>query len=113
MHSLIVLASRPPDWSEVQFIEWWRGPHADLAKKLPGLREYLHGAVETAYDERSAGWDAYARLAFDSREALDAAMTSEEWRVAMGDAAGMRGKRIAMIVSEVDLLAPAPSKVVS
>ena len=81
------------------------GPTPTWRRSFRGLREYLHGAVETAYDERSAGWDAYARLAFDSREALDQAMDSEEWLAAMGDAAGMRGKRIAMIVSEVDLLA--------
>ena len=29
--SLVVLSSRPPDWSREQFTTWWRGEHADYA----------------------------------------------------------------------------------
>lgn len=104
MHVLAVLASRPPEWDRERFTTWWRGPHADQAKLLPGLLEYTHGVVEADYDKRG-DWDGFARLAFESREALDAALASPEWEAAVADAAGMRGRRIVLICAEKDLLA--------
>src|SRR5436190_1350532 len=52
--SMVVLASRPKDWSQDQFTQWWRGPHADAAKLLPGLLAYRHGAVTKDYDSPDA-----------------------------------------------------------
>lgn len=104
MHVLAVLASRPPEWDRDRFTAWWRGPHAAKAKRLPGLLEYTHGVVEDDYDNRG-GWDGFARLAFESREALNSALASPEWKDAVADAAGMRGRRIALICAEEDLLA--------
>jgi hypothetical protein len=28
MYNLIVMASKPREWTHDQFIEWWRGEHA-------------------------------------------------------------------------------------
>ena len=104
MHVLAVLASRPPEWDRERFTDWWRGPHAAKARLLPGLLVYTHGAVEEDYDGRDQ-WDGFARLGFESREALDAALSSDQWKDATADAAGMGGRRIALICSEADLLA--------
>lgn len=105
--SMVVLASRPPDWTRQQFTDWWRGPHADAARRLPGLRAYRHGAVTDDYAKpgEEPGWDGHAVLTFDDKASLDAAMASSEWKEATAHAAGLKGKRILVITEEVDLLA--------
>ena len=71
--SMVVIASRPGDWTQERFTDWWRGPHADAAKLLPGLIAYRHGVVTTDYDSPDApGWDGHAVLTFADQAALDA-----------------------------------------
>ena len=45
MYNLIVLAAKPSDWTHEQFIEWWRGEHAEVTYPLPGLRRRLHTEI--------------------------------------------------------------------
>ncbi|AHE53006.1 EthD family reductase [Sphingomonas sanxanigenens] len=104
--SMVVLASRPQDWTHEQFTTWWRGPHADAARILPGLIAYRHGAVTKDYDSPEVpGWDGHAVLTFTDRAALDTAFASSEWKAATAQTRGMGGRRIILITDEVDLLA--------
>ena len=104
--SMVVLASRPGDWTQQHFIDCWRGPHADAAKVLPGLLAYRHGIVTKDYDSPGTpGWDGHAVLTFADQAALDAAFASPEWKAATAQTRGMGGKRIILITDEVDLLA--------
>ena len=100
MYNLILMASRPEDWSHEQFIEWWRGEHAEVTYPLPGLRRWLHTDVQVALEERSEGWDGVSILSFDSKEALDQALASEEWATASKHVGRMRGHRIAVMGEE-------------
>lgn len=101
MYNLIVLASKPTDWTHDQFIEWWRGEHADVTYPLPGLRRWSHTAVKEAGDDKhSAGWDGVSVLSFDSKEALDAALKSPEWAKAVEHVGSMRGRRIIVMGEE-------------
>lgn len=103
--SLVILAARPPEWSKEQFTVWWRGEHAAFGRRLPGLQAYRHGEVVHDYDHPEApAWDGHAVLTFPSREVLDAALHSPEWAEAVAHVGKMRGKRIALITDEVDLL---------
>ncbi|GFM31032.1 ethyl tert-butyl ether degradation EthD [Novosphingobium sp. PY1] len=103
---MVVLASRPSDWTQDQFTAWWRGPHADAARVLPGLVAYRHGVVKTDFDNPEApGWDGHAVLTFPDQAALDAAFASEEWKIATRQTKGMGGRRIILLTDEVDLLA--------
>lgn len=96
MYNLVVLASRPDDWTHEQFIAWWRGEHADMTYGLPGLRRWHHTEVIEPMDQKhSAGWDGLSVLSFDSRAALDAALASPEWGAAVAHVGAMRGRRIA------------------
>lgn len=104
--SLVVIASRPGDWTQARFTEWWRGPHADAAKRLPGLLAYRHGTVTKDYDSPQVpGWDGHAVLTFADQAALDAAFASPEWAAATTQTKGMGGRRIILVTEEVDLLA--------
>jgi len=105
--SMVVLASRPKDWTQDQFTQWWRGPHADAAKLLPGLLAYRHGAVTRDYDSPGGtpGWDGHSVLTFADQAALDRAMDSPEWAAAVAQTKGMGGRRIIVVTQDVDLLA--------
>lgn len=103
MYALVVMASRPPEWTHDQFIAWWRGDHADLTRLLPGLRSWRHIEVERALDERAEGWDGLSILGFDSEDAMEAALASEEWQAAVRHVGPMRGRRIAVMGTEATL----------
>jgi uncharacterized protein (TIGR02118 family) len=106
--NLVVLASRPPDWTQERFTRWWRGEHADMARQLPGLLSYRHGVVVHDYGRAGApAWDGHAVLGFADRQALDAAMASPQWAAAVAHAGGMKGRRLVLITEEVDLLTAA------
>jgi uncharacterized protein (TIGR02118 family) len=105
MYDLVLIASKPSDWTHEQFIEWWRGPHAELTLKLPGLRSWRHIEVDRAFEPRSAGWDGVSILSFDSPEDVDNAFSSEEWKEAVAQVGDMRGRRIAVLGYETVMLA--------
>jgi uncharacterized protein (TIGR02118 family) len=94
MYNLIVLASRPDDWTHDQFIEWWRGEHADVTYPLPGLLRWQHTEILESFDGKSSGWDGLSILSFESRDALDAALASQEWTAAVENVGTMRGRRM-------------------
>jgi uncharacterized protein (TIGR02118 family) len=100
MYNLIVLAAKPSDWTHEQFIEWWCGEHAEVTYPLPGLRRWLHTEILDTMDERSKGWDGISILSFDSREDLDAALASEEWKAAVAHVGSMRGRRMIFLGDE-------------
>ena len=104
MYNLIVLAARPGDWTHQQFIDWWRGEHAEVTYPLPGLRRWLHTDLAEAADEKSAGWDGLSILSFDSQEALDAALASEEWKAAVAHVGPMRGRRMIFTGDELTMV---------
>ena len=101
--NLALLAAKPPEWTHEQFIEWWRGEHAEVTYPLPGLRAWRHTAVTSAMEPRSEGWDGLSVLSFDSEEAAEAALASEEWAAAVRHVGRMRGKRIALLGEEREM----------
>ena len=105
MYNLIVLAARPSDWTHEQFIGWWRGEHAEVTYPLPGLRRWQHTELSTGPDEQSGQWDGLSVLSFDSREALDAALASDEWSAAVAHVGGMRGRRMIFTGDEKTMVA--------
>ena len=104
MFNLVLLAARPPEWTHDQFIEWWRGEHAEMTYPLPGLRAWRHTAVSSALEPRSEGWDGLSVLSFDDEASARAALESEEWAAAVRHVGAMRGKRIALLGDEREML---------
>jgi len=105
MYNLIVLAARPRDWTHEQFIDWWRGEHADPTYGLPGLRRWSHTEILEAMGEKSEGWDGLSVLSFDSKEAMEAALASPAWLDAVANVGDMRGRRIAVMGEEKVMVA--------
>jgi uncharacterized protein (TIGR02118 family) len=105
MYNLILLASRPPDWTHERFIEWWRGEHAELTCRLPGLRSWRHTEIDAAMEPRSEGWDGVSVLGFDTAEDLRKALDSPEWAAAVAQVGDMRGRRIAVMGEEREMYA--------
>jgi uncharacterized protein (TIGR02118 family) len=104
VYDLVLIASRPSDWTHEEFITWWRGPHAELTRSLPGLRAWRHIEIDRAFETRSEGWDGVSILGFDSSEAVDAAFASDEWKAAVAQVGDMRGRRIAVLGPETVML---------
>jgi uncharacterized protein (TIGR02118 family) len=100
VYNLVLLASRPSDWTHERFITWWRGEHAQMTYPLPGLRAWRHTEVECALEPRSEGWDGISVLSFDSEPDLRAALASEEWAAAVRHVGSMKGQRIALMGTE-------------
>jgi len=105
MYNLVLMASKPDDWTHEQFIDWWRGEHADATYDLPGLRRWHHTEILDAFEARSEGWDGISVLSFDDREALDAALASDVWKAAVANVGSMRGRRIAVMGEEKVMVA--------
>ncbi|MFC8665970.1 EthD family reductase [Streptomyces sp. NPDC057199] len=105
MYNLVLMAARPSDWTHERFIDWWRGDHAELTRTLPGLRSWRHTEIETALEPRSEGWDGISVLGFDTAEDLRKALDSPEWAAAVAQVGDMKGRRIAVMGGEKDMLA--------
>ncbi|MGW2284353.1 EthD family reductase [Streptomyces phaeochromogenes] len=105
MYNLVLMAARPSDWTHERFIDWWRGDHAELTRTLPGLRSWRHTEIDTALEPRSEGWDGVSILGFDTAEDLRKALDSPEWAAAVAQVGDMKGRRIAVMGGEKDMLA--------
>lgn len=85
MAQILVLYPHPAD--PEAFDKHYFGPHADLTRKIPGLRSFVvnRGAVSTPQGE--GPYHLVAQLNFDSIEALHQAMETPESQAAVADLA--------------------------
>lgn len=74
----------PDGTDRPEAFRYWRDVHGPIVTRIPGLRRYVqHHAVE-GYREQPAfaGW---VEFWFDSREDLERAADSPEWKAATAD----------------------------
>jgi uncharacterized protein (TIGR02118 family) len=75
MYKLVILFSPPFAWST--FEQGWQ-KFLGMAEQMPGLRKEAVGDIEEmVFGQRSMNFKKVHELYFDSREALDDALTSE------------------------------------
>jgi uncharacterized protein (TIGR02118 family) len=84
MVKMVQLLVRKAEYTHEEFVERWRGDHAALAKKLPGLQKYTT-SVPNAPDRSE--YDGVVELYFEDMAALKAAFDSETGDEVMADAA--------------------------
>ncbi len=67
-----------------EFVEHWLQRHAALCVKLPGLRRYSINLVDRQRFP-NFDYDGFSELWFDSEEALNAGLQSEEGKILLAD----------------------------
>lgn len=75
----ISLVRRREGMTHEEFAAHWMGPHAEIAKQLPGLRGLRFGVV-SAWTPPEEAWDGVGEIWFDSIEDAQAAFASEPSR---------------------------------
>jgi uncharacterized protein (TIGR02118 family) len=100
MFKAIILLTRRDDMSHQEFADWWLGPHADLARDLPGLRRLVQNLVSN--DE--TGIDGVTELWFDTRSDFEAAYASDHGRRVAEDSIAHVSRRERLLVDERPLL---------
>ncbi|NLV02763.1 EthD family reductase [Haloferax volcanii] len=84
MIKLVNMLVRDDDYTHEEFVERWRGNHADLARELPGLVKY---ATSVPTDPERSEYDGIVELYFEDMAALKAAFDSEVGQRVNADAA--------------------------
>ena len=98
------MVRRRPDLSHEDFVGYWLGPHAEIAREMPGALGYV---VNVADDPDEAGWDGFAEVWFESREAADAAFASEPLAsLIKADRPKFVGEQVIFFVTETAVLPP-------
>ncbi len=103
--TLIALYKKPED--PKAFDAHYFNTHLPLAEKMPGLREVTMDRI-TGAPMGESEYYLLVRMTFDSRDALNAAMTSPEGKAAAKDLMGFAGKVVQMMIAEP---AQAPAEV--
>jgi uncharacterized protein (TIGR02118 family) len=81
--------TRRPDLSVEAFQAHWRGAHAALATKVPGVRRYVASMTRASASEggRTPAYDGAALMWFEAAESLKTAATSDEYKALVADRA--------------------------
>jgi uncharacterized protein (TIGR02118 family) len=72
----VSLVRRKEGMGREEFLAHWMGPHAEIVRKLPGVRGLRFGVV-AQWSPEEASWDGVGEVWFDSIEAANAAFTAE------------------------------------
>jgi len=96
MFKAIILLTRKDGMTKAEFRDWMLVGHSPLAKQLPGVRRLTFNVVEN----EDADYDGVSELWFDTREAFDAAYTTEIGKVVAGDSLANVKARIRLFVDE-------------
>ena len=103
----VSMVRRRHDLSHKEFVAYWLGPHAEIAREMPGALGYV---VNIAQDPDVAGWDGFAEVWFESREAADAAFASEPFASRIrADRPKFVGEQVIFFVDETTVIEPQPS----
>ena len=80
---MVDLLVRTEELSHEEFVEYWLGPHAELARELPGLQKYV---TDVPRDPSRTEFDGVVELYFEDTAALGAAFDSPEGEAVLADA---------------------------
>ena len=100
MFTIVILAERPFDWTHAEFVDWWRGEHANATRQLPQLRAWVHSDVNSPVEPLSTGWNAMAVLSFETAEHRRRALRSDQWSELMSHHGMTSGRRIVLMGDE-------------
>jgi uncharacterized protein (TIGR02118 family) len=103
MHRVLFAMYRKEGLSPADFLAHYRDVHIPISRRFPGLREYeVFPMLESA--QGGDGPDAFAIMAFDSLEAFQAALGTDEFKEAMADSETFVGRTDSYVVDHIPVV---------
>jgi uncharacterized protein (TIGR02118 family) len=103
MYRLTVIYGHPLD--PAAFDRHYENEHAELVRRIPGLRRFAAGKCESLDGTEPASYSV-AELYFDSKESLAQALGSPEGQAAAGDVANFATGGATMLFSDESTVGP-------
>ena len=102
MAKIIAMYKTPVD--AAAFDRYYFGPHAKIAKTVPGLKEYevMRGPIMTP--DGPAPFHLVAILSFDSMAAIQAALTSAQGQATVADLANFATGGVEILMSDSEAI---------
>ena len=97
MFKAMILLKRREGMSMEEFLKWWLGQHAELAKQLPGLRRLCFNAVA---GDGEGLYDGVSELWFDSEADFGGAYQTAICQAVAADSLANVSKRERLLVQE-------------
>jgi uncharacterized protein (TIGR02118 family) len=96
---MIILLKKKNSLTDQEFSKYWLEKHAQLAKKMPGLRKYVVNVVQRP-PNREPDYDGVVELWFDDRDSMKKAFTSTEGLATQKDTESFTSKLITLYIDE-------------
>ncbi len=103
MYKRIGLVQRKKTLTLEQFRAHWLNTHAELCKRLPGMRRYSVNLIEPGRFPNFP-YDGFSELWFDSERDLQAALESPEGRTLLADLPNFVEKIEPVLIEEHQML---------
>ncbi|MBI2205674.1 MAG: EthD family reductase [Candidatus Rokubacteria bacterium] len=110
MIKIVAIVKRKPGMAVEPFQEYWRTRHADVVRKLPGVRRYVQSHTLLAgYRKGEPAWDGIAELWFDDTHALRALRgTPEQAAIDADEARFLDRSAMKMLATDEDVVIDGP-----
>ena len=89
MFKLYAFWSAPSDADTEEFEREYTERHGPAAAKIPGMRKFITTRTDVGLEGGEPAFFRVAEMIFDSREELERAEYSDEWRALREDAGGL------------------------
>jgi uncharacterized protein (TIGR02118 family) len=108
---VVAFFKRKPGSSVEAFDRHWGTRHAELVRRLPGLRRYVQNpTLESGYRKREPVFDGVAEAWFDDGEALRVSGASPEYRAVKADEANfLDAASLGSLVTEEVVIVDGPA----
>lgn len=103
MYKMIFGAKRKPGMSREEFGAYWLGPHAEKARKVPGIARYvINLAPDLSGSGREMPYDGFAEAWFANEEDMRSSNRSPELKAVLDDEPNLfdLSTRFSLIVQE-------------
>jgi uncharacterized protein (TIGR02118 family) len=88
MVKMVAFFKRTPGMSVEAFQQYWRTTHAELVRKLPGIRKYVQShTLRSGYRKGEPAYDGVAEVWFDDTNAMRAAAQTPTYAAVRADEA--------------------------
>ena len=101
MINAIFMVNKKPGLDHKEFFAHWIGDHAELAKKIPGLRRYIQNHLVLDFTKHGGmTHDGWSEFWFDDLDAYKAARRSPEWAAMDADGKTLFSERRQCVIGQ-------------